>query len=80
MKSFPPLKLDLSAAFKTGMRRDKHYWGRAIRSHLLDFRAEFEAVLSRHLDVEKDEIEMILLQETCAAIESSRLTAAKFAF
>ena len=46
------------------MRRDKHHWSRAVCSHLADFRAEFEAALSRHLDIEKDEIEMIVLQQT----------------
>ena len=45
------------------MGGDKHHRGRTVRCHLTDVHAEIEATLSRHLDIEKDEVEMILLQQ-----------------
>ena len=46
------------------MGRDEHDWSRTVRRHLADFHAEFKTGLSRHLNIEKDKVEMILLEQT----------------
>ena len=45
------------------MRSDKNDWSAAIRLHRTDLHAQLEAGLPRHLDIEKNEIEMFPLQE-----------------
>src|SRR5438552_10214172 len=45
------------------MGGDKYYRGQTVRRHRADFHAELEPTLSRHLDIEEDEIKTILLQQ-----------------
>ncbi len=45
------------------MSGDKHHRRRLIRRHLADLHTKLEAALPWHLDIEKNEIETILLQQ-----------------
>ena len=45
------------------MRSDKNDRGSPIRLHPADLHTQLETGLPRHLDIEKNEVEMFLLQE-----------------
>ena len=52
----PANKRGLGAGVKVGVARDKDDWRVAVRISLMNFRAEFEPVHARHLNIQKDHV------------------------
>src|ERR1700730_18588895 len=44
------------------MRGNKHHWCGAVRGHLSDVGTQLRPTLSRHFDIQEDEVEVSLFQ------------------